>query len=212
MAMGDASGWFAPERVPCSVLREFLLGRFAEFTQHGIRNTQHISHFSLARTAKWHPIACMKELPHTHSCFVCGDANAIGLNLRFETDGHVVRTRFTPRPEHIGFKQVVHGGIIATLLDEIMVWACVAKTRRLAYCAEMTVRFLHPLRPGEETIATGELAANRRDRIFEAKADLKDANGKIFAMARGKYLPVKQTDLSDMATDLVGDPEQLLNP
>jgi uncharacterized protein (TIGR00369 family) len=151
----------------------------------------------------------MKELPHTHSCFVCGDSNAIGLNLRFETDGHVVRTRFTPRPEHIGFKQVVHGGIIATLLDEIMVWACLAQTRRFAYCAELTLRYLNPLRPGEETVATGELAVNRRDKIFEARADLKDATGKIFATASGKYLPVKAVELSDMASDLVGDPAQV---
>lgn len=151
----------------------------------------------------------MKELPHTHSCFVCGDSNAIGLNLRFETDGHVVRTRFTPRPEHIGFKQVVHGGIIATLLDEIMVWACLAQTRRFAYCAELTLRYLNPLRPGEETVATGELAVNRRDKIFEARADLKDAMGKIFATATGKYLPVKAVELSDMASDLVGDPAQV---
>jgi uncharacterized protein (TIGR00369 family) len=152
----------------------------------------------------------MKELPHTHSCFVCGESNPIGLNLRFETDGNSVRTRFTPRPEHIGFKQVVHGGLIATVLDEIMVWACLAQTKRFAYCAELTVRFQSPLRPGEETIVTAELAANRRDRIFEVKSEVKDSSGKILATATGKYIPVKSTDLADMATDLVGDPRQIL--
>jgi len=152
----------------------------------------------------------MKELPHTHSCFVCGESNPIGLNLRFETDGHVVRTHFKPRPEHIGFKEVVHGGIIATLLDEIMVWACLAQTKRFAYCAEFTLRFLNPLRPGQETLATAELVANRRDRIFEAKAELHDSAGKLLATATGKYLPVKALELADMSTDLVGDPGQLL--
>jgi hypothetical protein len=68
---------------------------------------------------------------------------------------------------------------------------------------------LNPLRPGEETVATGELAVNRRDKIFEARADLKDATGKIFATASGKYLPVKAVELSDMASDLVGDPAQV---
>ena len=147
----------------------------------------------------------MKELPHTHSCFVCGDANPIGLNLRFETDGHLVRTRFTPRPEHIGFKQVVHGGIIATVLDEIMVWACLAQTKRFTYCAEFTVRFRQPLRPGEDTLVTAELTANRRDKIFEAKAELKDGAGNILATATGKYIPVKTLELADMSTDLVGN-------
>jgi uncharacterized protein (TIGR00369 family) len=152
----------------------------------------------------------MKELPHTHSCFVCGESNAIGLRLRFETDGGVVRTHFTPRPEHIGFKGVVHGGIIATLLDEIMVWACAVRTKRFGYCAEMTVRFQKPLRPNEEVIATGELAANRRDKIFEAKSELRNPAGELLASATGKYLPVKALDLTDMATDFVGDPTGVL--
>jgi len=154
----------------------------------------------------------MTQLPHTHSCFVCGESNPIGLNLRFETDGRIVRTRFTPRREHIGFKQVVHGGLIATVLDEIMVWACVTQTKRFAYCAEMTVRFQNPLRPGEETLATAELVANRRDRIFEVKSELKHSAGQILATATGKYIPVKAMELADMATDVVGDLSGLTNP
>jgi acyl-coenzyme A thioesterase PaaI-like protein len=91
-----------------------------------------------------------------------------------------------------------------------MVWACLAQTKRFAYCAEFTVRFLNPLRPGEETIATAELVTNRRDRIFETKAELKDSAGKILATATGKYIPVKAVELADMATDLVGDPRPIL--
>ena len=153
----------------------------------------------------------MTELPHTHSCFVCGESNAIGLNLRFDTDGRIVRTRFTPRPEHIGFKQVVHGGIIATLLDEIMVWAMAVETKRFGYCAELTVRFLKPLRPGEEVFAFAELVANRRDKIFEAKGEIKNQAGEILSTATGKYLPVKTIDAADMATDFVGDARMILD-
>jgi hypothetical protein len=47
----------------------------------------------------------MLKLPCTKSCFVCGLNNPIGLKLNFETDGKIVRASFTPRPEHIGFKQ-----------------------------------------------------------------------------------------------------------
>jgi len=147
----------------------------------------------------------MKVLPHTHSCFVCGESNPFGLKLRFETDGRIVQTRFTPKAEHIGFKQVVHGGIISTLLDEIMVWACAVQTRRFAYCAELTVRFLMPLQPGQEVAARGELIANRRDKIFEAKGELRDIEGKLLASATGKYLPVKAREAAEMATDLIGD-------
>jgi uncharacterized protein (TIGR00369 family) len=147
----------------------------------------------------------MKILPHTHSCFVCGESNSIGMKLRLETDGRIVQTRFTPRAEHIGFKQVVHGGIIATLLDEVMVWACAVKTKRFAFCAELNVRFLQPLPPGEEVVAVGELVANRRDKIFEAKSELKNISGEVFASASGKYLPIKGGKVSPMLTELIGD-------
>ncbi|PAW89899.1 MAG: thioesterase [Pedosphaera sp. Tous-C6FEB] len=151
----------------------------------------------------------MPTLPHTHSCFVCGESNAHGLNLRFTTDGHSVQTRFTPRAEHIGFKGVTHGGILATVLDEIMVWAVAASTRRFAFCAELTVRFQQPAQPGLELIASAELTANRRDRIFEAKADLRDAAGRIIATASGKYLPIPAAEVPAMLTELVGDTSQL---
>src|ERR1041385_7818493 len=72
----------------------------------------------------------MKQLPHTHSCFVCGDSNPIGFNLRAETDGRTVRAHFVFGTGHVGFKNVVHGGLTATLLDEIMTWACAVKTKR----------------------------------------------------------------------------------
>lgn len=147
----------------------------------------------------------MRELPHTHSCFVCGESNVSGLRLRFETDGRIIRARFVPRPEHVGFRHTVHGGLIATLLDEIMVWACAVSTRRFAFCAELNVRFQKPLRPGEETIATAEMSANRRDKIFEATAELRNAAGTVFASASGKYLPIKDGDVREMLADFVGD-------
>ena len=148
----------------------------------------------------------MRLLPHTRSCFVCGESNPNGLNLRFKADGRVVHAQFTPRPEHIGFKQVVHGGIIATLLDEIMVWACAVQTKRFAFCAELTVRFVKSVRPGEATMAAAELVENRRDKIFSAKAELRNQAGEILATATGKYLPIKDAAATEMAADFVDDP------
>jgi acyl-coenzyme A thioesterase PaaI-like protein len=153
----------------------------------------------------------MKLLPHTHSCFVCGESNSAGLNLRFETDGQVVHTRFIPRPEHVGFKQIVHGGILATVLDEIMVWACVVQTRRFAFCAELNVRFVQPTVPAEEILVTAELTANRRDRIFEARADMKNGANDLLASATGKYIPIKDIQAGNLASDLIGDCTGLLD-
>lgn len=156
------------------------------------------------------PIAGMKLLPHTRSCFVCGEANPAGLKLRFETDGRVVQTRFVPRAEHVGFRQTVHGGLIATLLDEIMVWACAVQTKRFAFCAELSVRFISPARPDDELLGCGELVSNRRGKLFEARAELQSLAGVVLATATGKYLPIKQGDVRQMAMDFVEDPSWVL--
>lgn len=155
-------------------------------------------------------LSAMKELPHTRSCFVCGEFNPSGLKLRFNTDGKVVLTRFVPGAEHVGFHHTVHGGIIATLLDEVMVWACAVVTRRFAFCAELNVRFTHPVRPLEEVFATGELVSNRRGKLFEARAELRDGTGKVLATATGKYLPIKEPELGPLAADFMGDTGWLL--
>ena len=148
----------------------------------------------------------MPELPHTHSCFVCGEKNPLGLNMRFhEEEGNIVHATFTPRPEHAGFQNVTHGGVLATILDEIMVWACAVATKRFAYCAEMTTRFHQPARPGEELKVASELTSNRRDRIFEAKAAILNTEQQLVAEGTGKYLPIKTDQIPAMLQDVIGD-------
>jgi uncharacterized protein (TIGR00369 family) len=147
----------------------------------------------------------MRAVPHTRGCFVCGESNPIGLRLKMQTDGRLVQTRFVPRNEHVGFKQTMHGGLVGTLLDEVMAWACAVYTRRFAYCAELNVRFLLPVRPEVEIIIRGEVVENRRNKLFEAKSEIQDLSGNFLARATGKYLPVKREVIVDMTDDLVGD-------
>ncbi len=114
----------------------------------------------------------------------------------------MVLARFHARDDHVGFKGTIHGGIISTVLDEIMVWACAVQTKRFAYCAELNVRFTSPLRPGQEVFASAELTSNRRNKLFEAKGELRDADGAVLATATGKYLPIKETEIAEMLADL----------
>ncbi len=116
----------------------------------------------------------------------------------------MVRTEFTPRPEHVGFRNTVHGGIISTVLDEIMVWACAVATKQFGYCVEMTVRFQRPLRPGAKAVATAELVSNRKDRLFEARGEIRDGET-VLATATGKYLALKPSESRAFLPDLVGD-------
>ena len=83
--------------------------------------------------------------------------------------------------------------------------ACGVQTRRFAYCAELTVRFVHPARPGETLLATGELVSNRRHRLFEAHAELRNQENLVLATDKGKYLPLKDQEMNKALADFDGD-------
>ena len=151
----------------------------------------------------------MKELPHSKSCFVCGSQNRFGLNLRFFTDGRIVEARFTPRAEYNGFFGVVHGGITATVLDEVMVWACAVREKRFCFSAEMSVRYLGPISTGVEVIARGEMTENKRDRIFLASGEIVSLEGKVLASSTAKYMPIRDLDPNGVLGDFEGTPEQM---
>ncbi len=144
-------------------------------------------------------------LPRSRSCFVCGVSNPRGLNLGFETDGAIVTGRFRLLPEHAGFQNTVHGGIIATVLDEAMVWACGVAAGRFTYCAELTVRYRKTLAPGQDVRLVGRLTANRKNRLFEAQAELINSEGEVLASGAGKYLPVPDELAMEMQSDFVSD-------
>ncbi|HEX7860601.1 MAG TPA: PaaI family thioesterase [Verrucomicrobiae bacterium] len=149
------------------------------------------------------------ELPHSKSCFVCGSKNPIGLNLRFKTDGRFVESTFTLRPEHCGFVGVVHGGILATILDELMVWGCAVQAKQFSYCAEMSVRYISPGRAGAPMTCRAEMTENKRGKLFVASGELKNVDGSVIATSTAKYIPVRGVDLSPWFADFEGTPEQL---
>lgn len=57
--------------------------------------------------------------PYPH-CYGCGAENPIGLKLDFELDGNELRARFVPMDDHQGYPGIVHGGVISSLLYEVM--------------------------------------------------------------------------------------------
>jgi acyl-coenzyme A thioesterase PaaI-like protein len=105
-----------------------------------------------------------------HACFGCGDDNSIGLHLRFIPDGDGVSASFVPAPEHQGFHDVVHGGIISSVLDEAMAWAT-AHAGVWAVTGDMRVRFRRPLSIGEPTTVTARVSG-ARGRLVTTTAEL----------------------------------------
>jgi len=60
-----------------------------------------------------------QRLPNSAGCYVCGNENPRGLQVRFDVEGGVVSARFVPHRDHCGYNDRVHGGVIAALLDHL---------------------------------------------------------------------------------------------
>jgi uncharacterized protein (TIGR00369 family) len=91
--------------------------------------------------------------------------------------------------EFIGFADVLHGGILATVADEVMVWAATWAGSRFCLCAELSVRYRRPARPGQayQFVATVE---GSRTRLITTACSVLDADGTVVANATAKYVPV----------------------
>jgi len=107
-------------------------------------------------------------------CFACGARNRDGLGLRFEFDGHEVSATVAFPEKFQGYRGIVHGGLVSTVLDEAMV-TLLNRIGELAMTAELSVRFVSPARVNEPIRVTARLVQERgRIRKLEAVASRED--------------------------------------
>ncbi len=128
-------------------------------------------------------------------CFVCGDKNDIGLKLRFLWDGEACRTSFTATEEFCGYHRLLHGGILATILDEVMIKAILAMDI-VAVTGEMTVKYLAPVNT-DDRIDFEARVLKHRGRLFLTEGSAHNQVGVLVASATAKYIEVAKSDLRE---------------
>lgn len=130
------------------------------------------------------------ELIDDNYCFACGKNNQCGLTLSFKYSDGILTSEFTPSKIHQGYKDIIHGGIITTVLDEVMIQAAIAEGIT-PVTAEISVRFKKPLLAGESTIAEAEII-KKRTGIIEARSRLlRKSDSSVIAEAQAKLIPLK---------------------
>jgi uncharacterized protein (TIGR00369 family) len=124
-------------------------------------------------------------------CFVCGTANPHGLKLTFSFDEKneemVSRTVF---PKHFqGWEGVLHGGLISTVMDEIMIKAAHHKGFKCV-TAELNIRFKKPALLKKEFTIKGKVTEIDR-RLIRTEGKIIDSDNIIIATANGKFVVVE---------------------
>ena len=95
-------------------------------------------------------------------CFACGVANESGLNLEFEAlDGGGVTALYIPQERHQGWPSVLHGGIVATLLDEAAAYVAYARGQHAA-TARLNIRYSRPAPLDEPLRVSASLVKDTR--------------------------------------------------
>jgi uncharacterized protein (TIGR00369 family) len=130
-----------------------------------------------------------RRLPHREndSCFVCSPHNAAGLQLQFYTDGEKVVSWFEV-PAHLsGWDRIFHGGLIATMLDEVMGWTALHILKQMTLTREITVKFLKPVYVGEEIRIEGKPYEVRGEREAVIRGFLYNRRDDLCARATGHF-------------------------
>lgn len=132
----------------------------------------------------------MREVVKFSGCFVCGDENDCGLKARFFVceDGSV-ETEYKVDQRFVGYADVLHGGILASLLDEVMIKA-ILKDQILAVTAGMEIKFKKPVFIGQTMKLVGKITAHK-GRIYKTEGHAYVDEIEV-GSALGTYVEAKQ--------------------
>lgn len=128
-----------------------------------------------------------------HHCFGCGTLNPHGLRLAFYSspDDGRVWADFTPDRRHEGYHGLVHGGIIAALLDETLGWSFFGRGI-WAVTTRLNLIYRQPVPVGQPVRVSAWLVRDR-GRVLEAAGRIDDLRGDTLVEAEGAFMRVPES-------------------
>ncbi|MFH1087855.1 MAG: PaaI family thioesterase [Chloroflexota bacterium] len=126
----------------------------------------------------------------TTRCFACSPNNPIGLKLKITRDGDAVKTEFTPGELHEGWAGIVHGGILFTLLDEVMSYVAIFDGVG-AITVKTELRFRQSAQIGELLLASA-VPVRKTRRLIETRGIVTRKDGTVVAEATATMYVVKK--------------------
>ena len=127
-----------------------------------------------------------------HHCFACGELNEVGLHLKLNLEPGRCWTELVLPRRFEGWEGIIHGGILCTILDEVMAWSLVSRDN-WGVTARMSIDFRKPVTVGQAIRAEGWITESRR-RIQVTAGRIVDAeSGVELAVAQATYVAATET-------------------
>lgn len=143
--------------------------------------------------------------PNSQHCFVCGVSNPVGLRLKFynSSPGEAVAEVILPE-QYQGYPGVVHGGIVAAMLDEVAGRAHMGgDPPRFMFTARLDIRYRKNVPVGQLLRLVGK-AGNSRGRAAEATAAIYNQEGELLAEATALMVDVPQSVVEGVSLEDLG--------
>jgi len=122
-----------------------------------------------------------------YSCFGCSPANPMGLQMEFFTEGDEVLCMWDPDEHFQGFHDVLHGGVQATMMDEIASWVVFVKLDTAGVTYQLTTRFRKPVLISKGSVTVRATLVRQQKRIAEIEVRLYDGEGTLCAESQANY-------------------------
>jgi acyl-coenzyme A thioesterase PaaI-like protein len=154
----------------------------------------------------------MKKQPNSLNCFICGLENPIGLKLKiYELEDGLIETTYIA-PEHFqGYPGVLHGGIVASILDEISGRALMGDPSepRFMFTGKLEVKYRKNVPIGKPLRIVGK-AGKSKGKMAEGWAGIFDENNELLAEANTLLIDVpqdllKKTDVNNLGWKIYPD-------
>ncbi|HDS15059.1 MAG TPA: PaaI family thioesterase [Proteobacteria bacterium] len=120
-------------------------------------------------------------------CFACGTENRCGLKMTFTTNGKRLRSLITLPDYTRGWHNLVHGGILATVLDETMSWTAIHFGKGFILTKNINIIFRKPVFIGTALTVYGEILA-RKNKVLRLKAEVRDPDNIVCCSGEGDFV------------------------
>ena len=139
------------------------------------------------------------EKPQGHYCFACGTANPIGLKLEFYRLADSICSEITLDKVHEGWENLAHGGIISTLLDEVMSWAVLYFKRVLFVTRKMKIKYIRPVLIGTPLTVRGILIDTSEPPKVMTRGEILDDQGRLLVRSTGEFIELPAERFSSVS-------------
>lgn len=146
-----------------------------------------------------------------YNCFACGTKNPVGLNLNFYRRGEYVCSDITLKKNYEGWENMAHGGIVSTLLDEVMSWSMIYFVRVFFVTRNIEIKFKKPVPVDMLLTVKGKITEGKNNRLYKAKGLIQDQGNIILAKAEATYAVLPNNSLNLVSDKLKNDMNNLFN-